>query len=246
MKLLSTSPKIEKSNNVGSEYYSTAQYLAPHKLSGYNTCTDASPECIKLCLNFSGHAQIFPKIHECRIERTKFFFENRTEYFAQLRTELDAFVRKCDKLELKPCVRLNATSDILWEKQDKTLFSDYPMIQYNEYTKHYKRYLSFLDGKLPPNLYLTFSRSEINELQCRNVLLAGGNVAQVYRYKNFPDTVMGYPVCEGDSHDMRFLDPKNHIIALSAKGSRAKRSETNGFVIQNQPVKKSSKKLVLV
>ncbi len=82
---------------------------------------------------------------------------------------------------------------------------------------------------MPANLHLTFSRSEINEADCLEVLAAGGNVAVVFADR--PATWNGYPVIDGDQHDLRHLDPKGVVVGLSPKGLKAKR-DTSGFVVR--------------
>ena len=58
----------------------------------------------------------------------------------------------------------------------------------------------------------------------------GANMAVVFRDKDsIPDTFLGRPVVDGDSDDLRFLDPDNVVVALYAKG-KAKR-DTSGFVV---------------
>jgi len=245
MKLLSTSPKIEKSNKAGFGYLSTIMYLAPHMASGYNVCPSASKGCISSCLHTSGLGGIYLIIPASRIARTKLFFENRPEFERQLRCELDAFVKKCAKLNLSPVVRLNGLSDLPFYKIFPTLFSDYPQIKFYDYTKVFSRMIEFLDGGSPTNYHLTFSRSEINQEQCKKILLLGGNVAVVFRYKTLPKTWMGFPVNNADETDLRFLDAKG-VSGLYAKG-RA-RKDTSGFVVKNRnlkaKIKKSAKELV--
>ena len=53
------------------------------------------------------------------------------------------------------------------------------------------------------------------------------------RFKNLslPETFLGRPVINGDKDDLRFLDPKNVIVGLYAKGKAKK--DTSGFVIDN-------------
>jgi len=63
------------------------------------------------------------------------------------------------------------------------------------------------------------------------LLARGFNVAVVFG-SGLPETYLGYPVIDGDKHDLRFLDPKGVIVGLSPKGNRAKRDES-GFVIRN-------------
>jgi hypothetical protein len=89
--------------------------------------------------------------------------------------------------------------------------------------------LAFLDGKLPSNYSLTFSRSETNETQCLEVLKRGGNVAVVFRSKTLPTHWNGFKVINGDENDLRFLDPKGVVVGLTAKGKA--KSDTSGFVV---------------
>jgi hypothetical protein len=103
--------------------------------------------------------------------------------------------------------------------------------------------VQFLEGKLPENYHLTFSRSEINQEQCKNILLLGGNVAVVFKHKTLPKTWMGFPVNNADETDLRFLDKKG-VSGLYAKG-RA-RKDTSGFVVKNKDLSKKSPKKVKV
>ena len=56
----------------------------------------------------------------------------------------------------------------------------------------------------------------------------GGNVAVVFR-KNLPTTYKGYQVVSGDISDLRFLDPRNSIVGLKAKGKA--KTDMSGFVL---------------
>jgi hypothetical protein len=58
-----------------------------------------------------------------------------------------------------------------------------------------------------------------------------GSVAMVFK-DNIPTTYMGKNVYEGDSQDLRFLDPMGSIIGLVAKGTKGK-SDESGFVIEH-------------
>jgi hypothetical protein len=89
--------------------------------------------------------------------------------------------------------------------------------------------MRFLKGDFPANYHLTFSRSESNEVECREVLLAGGNVAVVFRARPFPSRHLGFPVIDGDETDLRFLDPSGVVVGLSAKGSA--KNDESGFVV---------------
>ena len=86
---------------------------------------------------------------------------------------------------------------------------------------------AFLDGELPSNYHLTFSRSEHNWSFVSMVLKMGGNVAVVFR-NQLPKTWKGYEVVNGDENDLRFLDKQGVVVGLIEKGL-AKKDET-GFV----------------
>ena len=224
-----SSAKIAKSNLADKGYYSSIMYLAPYKLSGYNLCSSASPGCISGCLNISGRGRM-SNVQQARLKRTKYFFEDRTNFIRDLYAEIRKFVAKCRKLGLKPALRLNGTSDIMWEQVLPQLFVDFPEIQFYDYTKIYKRMLRYINGELPANYHLTFSLSEVNFDESLDIVNRGGSVAVVFRHKNLPSQWLGIKVHNADSDDLRFLDMPGWQ-GLYAKG-KMKRDTTN-FVVEN-------------
>lgn len=220
-------PKIKKSDEAGYGFKSAIQYLSPHKSSGViNVCPAASLGCIKGCLNTAGRGRM-NSVQKARLARTKFMAKHPTKYKAMLTSEIEKFCNKCDSLNKTPAVRLNGTSDRAWEKWFSDLITDYSNIQFYDYTKIFARMMRFIDGELPVNYHLTFSRSEVNDAQCKKVLRSGGNVAVVFR-GGLPKEWLGYPVYDADKHDLRFLDPFG-IGGLTAKGKAKK--DTTGFVV---------------
>lgn len=222
-----TNAKTIKSDNAGLGYLTAIQYLAPYTVSGFNVCKHASEGCAKGCLNTAGRGKT-NVVQQARIKRTRFFFENKPGYKYTLFEELEKFVKRCDKLEQKPAVRLNGTSDLPWEDIFPDMFIKFNMVQFYDYTKYVNRMLNFINGKLPPNYHLTFSRSEINDSECLEVLRKGGNVAVVFMSKQLPQKWNRFKINNADSHDLRFLDPFG-VQGLYAKG-RAKK-DTSGFVV---------------
>lgn len=220
-------PKTAKSNEAGAGYYTAILYLAPAKLSGFNTCASAV-DCIAGCLHTAGNPIYLPAKEKARIGRTRLFFKMRVVFFILLILEIVAFVAKCKRLGLKPAIRLNGTSDIVWEKVAPWLFTMFPEVTFYDYTKHEKRVAS--GWALPPNYSLTFSRQLANDDKLAGIVAIGGNVAVVFRTKALPATFRGFPVINGDATDLRFLDPKGVIVGLSAKGLAKK--DTSGFVVE--------------
>ena len=230
MKLLTTAnTKIKKGESFG--YFSNGIHLAPAKLSGYNTCQYASVGCAAACLNTAGMG-VYSNVQTARINKTKFFFDDKQSFLLTLYKEIQSAVKKAKKNNMIPCFRFNLTSDIPWENvlfQGKNMMQHFPDVTFYDYTKNVKRMIDFINGNFPKNYHLTFSRSESNSSHTDLVLNMGGNVAMVFENK-LPTTYKGKKVINGDENDLRFLDPKGVIVGLVEKG-RAKK-DSSGFVVE--------------
>ena len=224
-----SNPKTAKSDKADRKFLTKILHLAPGKLSGRQVCSSASAGCLAACLNTAGRGKM-NTVQLARIRKTQMWFDFRAEFKTQIIKELTAFVKRCEKLDCTAAIRMNGTSDILWETQFSKLFTMFPMVQFYDYTKHVKRCLP--GYALPSNYHLTFSRSENNDAKCRQVLEGGlWNVVGVFDTKDFPSTHWGYETYSADEDDLRFLDPAgSHFGCLYAKGD-AKKDES-GFVIK--------------
>ena len=166
-------------------------------------------------------------VQDARVKKTRRFFEDRNGFLSQLFKEIKSSIKSATKKELKSCFRLNLTSDILWER---LVVEKFPQVQFYDYTKHLKRFVRFLAGKLPSNYHLTFSRDETTpDALVKSLCASGGNVAVVFR-KKLPKTWLGIEVINGDDSDLRFEDGKGKIVGLVEKG-KAKDDDT-GFVVE--------------
>ena len=213
------SPKTIKSLYYG--FANFIMYLAPWKISGFNTCSNATDGCIKSCLYNAGRGR-FSNVQQARINRTRFFYTERGAFLDKLHHEIKLNINWAFKRDLKPVFRLNGTSDIRWELYG--IFEQYPDITFYDYTKIINR------KNLPANYHLTFSRAESNQANVLKAIDRGLNVAAVFSGE-LPKTYLGRKVINGDKHDLRFLDPENIIVGLSAKGPAKK--DKSGFVIHN-------------
>jgi hypothetical protein len=237
------SPKAIKAQALG--WLNAINYMAPASTGGVgNLCPHASPGCLALCLGwYSGQAGMLSNAsletgsnatRNSRQRKAQLFMHDRQAFLHDMDKGIKACERKALRLGLKLCVRPNGATDITWEAikyNGFSLLDRYSDIQFVDYTKNYKRMLRFCNHMLPSNYYLTFSRSETNEAECLNVLRAGGNVAVVFAGE-FPAEYLGFPVFDGDKSDLRHLDPKGHVIALSPKGRKAK-ADKSGFVVRS-------------
>lgn len=229
MLLTKSNAKIAKGEALGWKTHGV--HLAPAKLSGKNTCPNASVGCAAACLNLSGQG-FFPRVQKARIEKTKYFFTEKEKFLRELKKEIETAVKSAAKKGMRPCFRLNLTSDIAWESvklDGKSLIDTFPTVQFYDYTKSLDRMMRFLTGSFPNNYHLTFSRSESNQDSCDIVAGVGGNVAVVFRGK-LPKKFMNRKVVSGDDSDLRFLDKKGVIVGLVEKGKAKK--DKSGFVVE--------------
>jgi len=241
MKLLSTgNPKVLKGMAQG--YNTYILHLAPASLSGHNTCPKATKGCIESCLNLAGRGGMFKKgettnnIQKARIRKTQLFYDNRSLFMVQLVKDIELAIKQSQRLNLIPVFRLNGTSDLSWEKYQairngleySNIFEAFPEVQFYDYTKVLGRKVSNIS-----NYHLTFSMADGNYLDCKQAVNEGMNIAVVFGLKKgtkMPEKYFNYnmTVFNGDESDLRFLDPKNSIIGLYAKGKAKK--DTSGFV----------------
>lgn len=210
-------------------------YLAPYTLSGRNVCSHASPRCAEECLNLAGMGK-FDSVQQARIRKTRLFHTSPKAFVEALDGDITRARGKADRARMRLAVRLNGTSDLPWEnlggERKLTLMERHPDLTFYDYTKNPHRMAAYLDGKMPDNYRLTFSRSEVNEDLADGFVRRGGNVAVVFSTKKkdtLPDTYLGAPVIDGDTHDLRFLDPRGVVVGLRAKG-KAKTSRSK-FVV---------------
>lgn len=227
-KLLSafdSNPKTAKNTKIG--WGTAVLHLAPAGMSGFQVCQGRSAGCEAACLHFAGSPVYAAGKDRARIAKTKMFFENRASFMRQLVKELEAHIRKCKKLGLKPAARLNATSDLPWERircgDAPNIMSLFPEVQFYDYTAVLTRL------NIPDNYHITFSLKEDNEEAAKSALRRGWNVTAVFMENEIPETFWGLPVIDGDDNDFRPADPSPCIIGLKAKGKKAK-EDTTGFI----------------
>ena len=236
------SAKAEKAVTYG--YLNGIHYMAPASTSGANLCPNATQGCIDLCLGkYSGQAGMVAdqengtnSVRESRIAKARLFMQDRQTYMRHLERQIARLVAKAAKEGLTPCVRLNGSTDITFERmaylgtdgRRMTLLARFPNVQFVDYTKIASRM-----AKAPANLSLTFSRAENNETECLDLLAQGHNVAIVFAH-GLPVSRSwnGYRVVDGDRHDLRHLDPRGVVVGLSPKGRKAK-ADVSGFVLRD-------------
>jgi len=234
MKLLTVNgnPKIVKGDKINDKYLSAIMHLSPinTRICPYQDIA----KCKEACLNTAGRGGIFKKgestntIQEARKRKTDLFLNDRDTFMSLLVKDIQAFVRKCERLDKKPCIRLNGTSDIQWElipvDNYANIFDMFSDVQFYDYTKIPTRKVSSIK-----NYHLTWSYSQANDKYARLFEQVPYNKAVVF-HGGLPRMFKGMRVIDGDTTDMRFLDKANRVIGLKAKGKA--RQDKSGFVIQ--------------
>ena len=228
MQLLTTqNAKTVKGEPLG--YLTGILYLAPTTSSGYNVCPHSEDACRESCLYTAGRGR-FDRIKEARIKKTKLFFEHPDQFEQHLYENIGHLEKQAERAGLKPAVRLNGTSDIDWHGEFEDLMVTFPKVQFYDYTKDMVR---LLRPHNPPNWYGLFSKGCQNGWKCLNVLSRGFNVAVVLDKVPTGKYLWGFPIIDGDNHDLRFLDTRRRkgpvIVGLKAKG--VARKDTTGFVM---------------
>lgn len=251
MKLLNIDANAKTVKGQKKGYMTAVLYLAPYTASGVNLCPMAKQAgCYEGCLNTAGRggiakdravfatdAGMLPDnaIQRARIARSQLFINDRPAFMEKLAKEITAFIKKAEKKNLTPVVRLNGTSDILWEtipyQKHASIIEAFPNLQWYDYTKVYKRVMR----PLPANYHLSLSYSEANQkyaLATQTITRQSDvNLVVVFR-DSLPETFLGRRVVNGDESDLRFLDEKNVIVGLKAKGKA--RKDSSGFVIDSR------------
>ena len=205
-------------------------YMAPANIvDGLNLCPFASDGCKKSCLYSAGRGK-FSNVQLSRINKSKFWGFDRANFYLQLANELLIIHDKAIKKDIKIAIRLNGTSDIdhldLLQRYSGINFLDsfYNDLLFYDYTKNYNHIRKYQGS----NYKITFSRSEVNELDAYRTLKDGGNVAIVFK-DELPATWNGFEVINGDLTDLRYFDPVNVVVGLKAKGEAKK--DVSGFVV---------------
>ena len=215
-------PKTRKGQKDG--WLTAILYLVPAgQLGTKNLCGSASDGCKESCLFQQGRGKM-NSVQQARLRKTLYFQDDRNGFLNQVKEDVSKAIAWAKSKGYKLAVRLNGTSDVVWERFD--LMETFPNVPFYDYSKHAFRFNS--KWKLPSNYHLTFSQSEANHSEAKRLAKSGENVAIVFRHK-LPKKWYGREVIDGDQNDLRFLDSKGCVVGLLAKGS-AKKDQT-GFVI---------------
>ena len=216
------------------------QYLSPAKEAGINTCPWASRGCAEACLGHSAGNLRFSSNQRVRIKKTLFRHLFPESYHRLLHAEIALHAEQSRAIGMTPAVRLNGSSDILWERHvDMASFEG---VQFYDYTKA----RAGTRENRPSNYHLTYSLHEgARSMEyAKEWLRAGGNAAVVVaaagssKRKDAKRVArqlvasgwQGFPCIDGDLTDVRFRDQPGSWVVLYAKGDALK--DSSGFVVR--------------
>jgi len=235
-----TNAKLHKSNESDSQFKSAIMYLAPADMvKGLNVCPMAViAGCKSACLFTAGRGA-FSNVEQARIAKSELFRDDKTQFMDVLFKDCTRMLKKADKNGYKLAIRLNGTSDIVFEniahKGYANIFEAFPDIVFYDYTKNISAARMLKIAGIS-NYSVTASYSEVSLSYARKVAdQNSANIAVVFR-GDIPATYTlangkTLPVINGDLSDERYLDPtdKQYIVGLKAKGKAKK--DNSGFVI---------------
>ncbi len=198
--------------------------LSASDRSGWDVCPFAGA-CALGCVGDAGNGG-YAMVRSVRHARTVMVVEETGFFLSMLVHEIDRGVAKFGKI----AVRLNAYSDIRWERVLPRWFWDRyeTTVSFYDYTKH--PMASRPMDTMPSNYTLTYSYSEWTTARnLKATVDAGRNVAVVVSTRGgyqkngtkraIPTTVLGMPTIDGDEHDRRYSDPKGVAVVLRRKGT---------------------------
>lgn len=210
-------------------------YMAPYNQNKFevNLCPKASKGCSQSCLFTAGRGK-FTNVMNARINKANYFIEERYRFINQLAKEILKQYAKAKRNNETILFRLNGTTDIDFI----TLLQRYAMLDITTLRDHavfyeYTKVLKYIERhQNKPNVFYTFSRSEINNSELPLALKLGANVSIVF--DEIPKTYWNKNVINGDLSDNIMIYNRGQIIGLKAKGDAKK--DTTNFVVKTKNI----------
>lgn len=201
-----------------SGYFSAILYLAPHTLGGGATlCPHSTEDCLAMCLAGAGMSGL-PLQTQAKLNRTRLFNEDRPAFLRSLARDIERLEIIAENEGLKPVLRLNGTSDIMWERV-------YPgweklRVQRMDYTKIP---IEYRKPDIDPGYHLTYSYMGPQDAERAVRYLSHGHSVAAVVPEDVKDALLSHdnhhwPLVDGDEHDLRFLDPPGSLVLLKPKG----------------------------
>lgn len=251
-KMLSANSKLRKLPGRAGRYRAIGLAMAPAAYSGRELCVWRTEGCTASCNGFWSGMNVTASTRLALIGRALLFNYFREVFAEKLRAELRNFAKLCARLGLIPAVRLNVSTDVVWEKILAGIFSEFSTIRFLDYTKALPKHRP----QLPANYSLVHSFNErTTTADVESIVAAGRNVVIAFDsayapsrglWGALPKTVrftddagrdFTLPVVNGDRHDLRLvdMDGRGVVVGLHGKSGRNRvgRAVESGFMIHH-------------
>jgi hypothetical protein len=229
--LLTGQDSSAKLSHNGADYWQAVQYLLPANQSGIvNVCPWSTAGCRSLCLSTSGRLG-FDAGQTAMHARVAFLAADSLQYLAQLLQEVARHARKATKKGATFVLRLNGTSDLLWDSvkglQDlvrKTAAAaGQPCMYFQDYSK---RPAALAAAAKKEGWHVTLSATERHKTAA-DFLPGMAVVVDIDRRQPLPAMFANMSVIDGDNThgDLRILDSQHDaaaVVLLRAKGKARK------------------------
>ena len=232
-----TNAKILKSQT-GTQFKIASLSLYPNN----TICAGSkSAGCMDLCLKNSGFSEVFESVNISRKAKTDFYMTEPKEFLQQLRKEIAAFIRKCEKENIKACFRLNTISDINW------MYHKIPQEFSNAFFYDYTKIVKTIDtGVANYKKIFSYSGEPKYLAQVNQALKTNIPIAVVFRDKiPVGKTFLGREVIDGDKSDLVNTNALNKICGLTLKGNVNKK-QTGLFIVEPWQIVSSKNARTLV
>lgn len=251
-KILSANSKLRKLPGRAGRYRAIGLAMAPAAYSGKDLCAWRTDGCTAACNGFWSGMNVTVSTRLALIGRAILFNWFRKLFAEKLRAELRNFRKLCARNGVIPAVRLNVSTDVVYERLFPELFAEFAEISFLDYTKALPKHRP----TLPANYQLCHSFNEkTTTADVEAIVSAGRNVVIAFDsayapskglWGALPKTVrftddsgrdFTLPVVNGDRHDLRLadMDGRGVVVGLHGKSgrNRVEKSVASGFMLHH-------------
>lgn len=251
-KILSANSKLRKLPGRAGRYRAIGLAMAPAAYSGKDLCAWRTAGCTDACNGFWSGMNVTVSTRLALIGRAILFNWFRDLFLSKLRAELKNFSKLCRRSRVRPAVRLNVSTDVVYERMFPAIFVEFDEIAFLDYTKALPKHRP----TLPANYQLCHSFNErTTTADVAAIVAAGRNVVIAFDsayapsrglWGALPKTVrftddsgrdFTLPVVNGDRHDLRLadMDGRGVVVGLHGKSgrNRVEKAVESGFMLHH-------------
>ena len=165
---------------------------------------------------------VTPSTRFAIIGRARLYLEFRELFKIKLREEVRLFCKLCKRTGRIPAIRLNVSSDIVWERVFPEIFADFPECEFYDYSKGLPKHRK----NLPANYTVAHSYSEnttfadVAEILSvgRNIIIAFDSAynPQNHKFGALPERVVFRCRKTGSTMDVRVFNADRQDIRIPA------------------------------